>query len=129
MYDAYNQQNGVSSIISNLLAVLLKQFAKTNKDALRAVKVILLKDPLIHNFHGKFDMKLSQVVVLDLSSAEIDEDSFVGCDPSQISPPIDLKSSLDEASLASEAVDLNIKLMKWRVLPSLDLDMLKSTKV
>ena len=43
--------------------------------------------------------------------------------------PIDLKSSLDEATLASEAVDLNIKLMKWRVLPSLDLELIKNTKV
>ena len=36
---------------------------------------------------------------------------------------------MDEKSLASDAVDLNIKLMKWRVLPTLNLDMLKETKV
>lgn len=29
-------------------------------------------------------------------------------------------------SLARDAVDLNIKLMKWRLLPELDLDKVKS---
>lgn len=74
-------------------------------------------------------MKNSLVVTLNLSAAQIDTESYIGCDPNTIPPSIDLKSSLDEASLAADAVDLNIKLMKWRVLPSLDLDMIKTTKV
>lgn len=119
----------MSSALSNLLALLTRLFVKNKDDVLRSVKVILIKDPLIYNFHGKMDLKLSQEVIFDLSSADIDAEGYVGCDPTQIPPPIDLKSSLDEASLASEAVDLNIKLMKWRVLPSLDLEKIKSTKV
>jgi ubiquitin-like modifier-activating enzyme ATG7 len=35
---------------------------------------------------------------------------------------------MDEKLLARDAVDLNIKLMKWRMLPELDLDLIKSTK-
>ena len=30
--------------------------------------------------------------------------------------------------LADQAVDLNLKLMKWRIAPGLDLDKIKSTK-
>lgn len=35
---------------------------------------------------------------------------------------------MDEKILAREAVDLNIKLMKWRMLPNVDLELIKSTK-
>ena len=31
-------------------------------------------------------------------------------------------------SLADQAVDLNLKLIKWRIAPSLDLDKIKNTK-
>lgn len=96
---------------------------------LETTEFILIKDSLIYNYVGKIDFKNSLAVTFDLSKAIVDEESYIGCDPAQIPPSIDLKSSLDEATLASEAVDLNIKLMKWRVLPSLDLDLIKSTKV
>jgi ubiquitin-like modifier-activating enzyme ATG7 len=35
---------------------------------------------------------------------------------------------MDEKTLAKEAVDLNIRLMKWRLLPSLDIERLQQTK-
>ncbi|KYK60493.1 E1-like protein-activating enzyme Gsa7p/Apg7p [Drechmeria coniospora] len=35
---------------------------------------------------------------------------------------------MDPAKLADSSVDLNLKLMKWRVAPGLDLDLIKSTK-
>lgn len=35
---------------------------------------------------------------------------------------------LNPLSLASQAVDLNLKLMKWRIAPDLDLDTIKNTK-
>ena len=35
---------------------------------------------------------------------------------------------MDEKLLARDAVDLNIKLMKWRMLPNIDLELIKSTK-
>lgn len=42
---------------------------------------------------------------------------------------LDLKSFMDDRSLAKEAVDLNIKLMKWRLLPTLDIPKVQSKKV
>jgi len=42
---------------------------------------------------------------------------------------LDLKSLIDEKSLAENAVNLNIKLMKWRLCPELDIDVIQNTKV
>lgn len=40
----------------------------------------------------------------------------------------DLSSVLDPARLAENSVRLNIKLMRWRALPELDVDLLAETK-
>ncbi|ESZ98427.1 hypothetical protein SBOR_1089 [Sclerotinia borealis F-4128] len=39
-----------------------------------------------------------------------------------------LAQYMDPAQLADQAVDLNLKLMKWRIAPELDLDAIKNTK-
>ncbi|CAG9815585.1 unnamed protein product [Phaedon cochleariae] len=39
-----------------------------------------------------------------------------------------LKNSLDPLIISENAVDLNLKLMKWNLVPSIDLDKLKNTK-
>ena len=41
---------------------------------------------------------------------------------------VDLKSSLDPSTLCESSVDFNLKLMKWRLFPSFDLEKLHSTK-
>ncbi|KAL4457081.1 hypothetical protein ABPG74_014719 [Tetrahymena malaccensis] len=129
-FDPYNQNSGTHAYFTNLLALVLRLAEQKGiKNILPNLKFILLKDSLIYNFANKYDLKNSLVLSVDLSSAKIDAESYTGCDPNQIPPSIDLKSSLDEATLATDAVDLNIKLMKWRVLPTLDLELLKSTKV
>ncbi|EIW68710.1 hypothetical protein TREMEDRAFT_74150 [Tremella mesenterica DSM 1558] len=40
----------------------------------------------------------------------------------------DLGPMMDPSKLADQAVDLNLKLMRWRIMPSLDLDKIASTK-
>ncbi|EGC31572.1 hypothetical protein DICPUDRAFT_156564 [Dictyostelium purpureum] len=41
---------------------------------------------------------------------------------------ISLASTMDPLKLASQSVDLNLKLMRWRVMPSLNLEAIKDTK-
>lgn len=41
---------------------------------------------------------------------------------------VNLSSSMDPARLAESAVDLNLKLMRWRLLPDLDLETVSQTK-
>lgn len=38
---------------------------------------------------------------------------------------LSLKEQLDPKAIAEQAVDLNLKLMKWRMIPGLNLDILK----
>lgn len=42
---------------------------------------------------------------------------------------VNLKPLLDSQHLAIQAADLNLKLMKWRMIPTLDVDMLQNTRV
>ena len=42
---------------------------------------------------------------------------------------VDLKHVLDPLCLAENSVDLNLKLMRWRLVPSLDLDKISSTDI
>jgi ubiquitin-like modifier-activating enzyme ATG7 len=42
---------------------------------------------------------------------------------------VNLRPLLDQNHLAIQAADLNLKLMKWRMIPSLNVNMLQSTKV
>ncbi|GAP83291.1 putative ubiquitin-like modifier-activating enzyme atg-7 [Rosellinia necatrix] len=41
---------------------------------------------------------------------------------------VSLAESMDPARLADQSVDLNLKLMKWRISPDLDLDIIKNTR-
>jgi ubiquitin-like modifier-activating enzyme ATG7 len=45
-----------------------------------------------------------------------------------LSRTIDMGAYMDPARLADQAVDLNLKLIKWRIAPSIDLDIIKETK-
>ena len=39
-----------------------------------------------------------------------------------------MRSSMDPVKLAEASVDLNLKLMKWRLVPNLDLEKIKATQ-
>ncbi|CBY02400.1 hypothetical protein LEMA_P011870.1 [Plenodomus lingam JN3] len=41
---------------------------------------------------------------------------------------VDLSEYMDERKLADQAVDLNLKLIKWRIAPTIDLDVIKNAK-
>lgn len=47
----------------------------------------------------------------------------------QLGPRLaNMRASMDPAKLAEASVDLNLKLMKWRLVPGLDLDKIKNTR-
>lgn len=89
--------------------------------------MLLLKEFLIYNLEKDYQFKNSEIFELDLSEVKkADLSQRISHKKKVID--LDLKSFMDDKALAREAVDLNIKLMKWRLLPSLDIPKIQSRK-
>ena len=74
-------------------------------------------------------------IVLDIQIEPIQHDSefeFTGWEPNakgKLQPRlIDLSAIMDPKKLIESSVDLNVRLMRWRMLPSLDVEKISRTK-
>ncbi|KAK9706772.1 hypothetical protein RND81_07G150700 [Saponaria officinalis] len=84
---------------------------------------------------GFADMKLSLVGEAQISSQDGTDKNHLPQDfgwdlykRQKKTRSINLATSMDPTRLAESAADLNLKLMRWRALPSLDIALLSSTK-
>jgi ubiquitin-like modifier-activating enzyme ATG7 len=116
--------NHPAGVVRNLLARLSK--AGHSSVRLLAVKDILTSDPATCSL-GKsrvFDIQLP---------GDLEDPKYVGWEANakgKLAPRVvNLKSQMDPVELTNSAVDLNLKLMRWRMLPDLNLDKLAATKV
>ena len=127
--DSSNLDNATGYHTSTVLAFFawLRKEKLVEDERLKEVTIILLKDFIIYNKEGDFNFKNTRVVTIDASNIEID-DFENRLSYKKGKQEIDLKSFMDEQTLSKEAVDLNIKLMKWRLLPSLDIPKVQSAK-
>lgn len=111
-------------MLRNLL-VLVRQRFKLNK-----VQILCYRDVQSRRHEAR-----SRIIVLESNLNPQDtkempkvtgwERNMAG----KLSPRVThLAHYMDPNSLADQAVDLNLKLMKWRIAPDLDLDKIKSTK-
>ncbi|KAG0331401.1 Autophagy protein 7 [Podila humilis] len=109
--------------LRNLLALLQHQRKRTN------VKVLCLRE-----VPGKGDISSSKLLVAKLESyTQITETpKAVGWEKNaqgKAGPRLaDLAPLMDPARLADTAVDLNLKLMRWRLLPGLELEKVQNTR-
>ncbi|GKB29855.1 ubiquitin-like modifier-activating enzyme ATG7 [Tanacetum coccineum] len=88
--------------------------------------------------HGFADLDLSLVgeAMIDLQQSQAWQDqeyvpNAVGWELNKgkrVPRHINLSTTMDPTRMAISAADLNLKLMRWRALPSLDLNMLSGTK-
>ncbi|KAH3732602.1 autophagy protein 7 [Pelomyxa schiedti] len=106
--------------LRNLLVLLAVQFH------LRTVKILCYRD------QAPF-AETSQSVVIEISLPPPPEvANAVGWEPhpnGKIQPQfVSLSESMDPIKLATTAVDLNLKLVRWRMFPELDLNMLANTR-
>lgn len=73
-----------------------------------------------------------QSLKLDLENIETDTSKVSGWErtlQNKLGPKLsDLSSLIDPVKLAEQSVDLNLKLMKWRIVPELDLEILKTKR-
>lgn len=84
---------------------------------------------------GKREVEHSLVIEIDnFPTIELNEEDvqIVGWEKNQrekMGPRmVNLSSTMDPVKLAESAVDLNLKLMRWRLVPSLDLEKIAATK-
>ncbi|KAK2624944.1 hypothetical protein QTJ16_005313 [Diplocarpon rosae] len=111
-------------MLRNLL-VLIKRRFKLNK-----VQVLCYRD-----IHSRRHEARSRVIVLETESQAPDSDSMpkvTGWERNsnqKLSPKTtNLSQYMDPSQLADQAVDLNLKLMKWRIAPDLNLEKVKNTR-
>ncbi len=94
------------------------------------VELLLIKDAFSskikdYNFKASVSLKISNITqpqnLLDYYPKEITTSK-----PAVKST--DLKSTFDPTNIAEKAVDLNLNLIKWRMQPDLDIEVMKKTK-
>lgn len=131
--DSYNRTNGVTNQVLLLMAVLVKYLEKHSDLKQHATRIpfLFLKDPVYIGVSDPMALKNSIKLVFDLSQASIGKNKKgeVQIGSTNTSEKVfDLRKFMDPKSLSEEAVDLNIRLMKWRMAPELDLACLHSVK-
>ncbi|KAG0244754.1 Autophagy protein 7 [Actinomortierella wolfii] len=110
--------------LRNFLALLQYQFG------IRRIKILCFRE-----VPGKQDISASKIFTAELASAPtplIACPKAVGWEKNaqgKLGPRLaDLAPLMDPSRLADTAVDLNLKLMRWRLLPELQLEKVQSTR-
>ncbi|CAD6565237.1 MAG: Autophagy protein 7 [Cyphobasidiales sp. Tagirdzhanova-0007] len=105
--------------LRNILAYL------ANRHAVRRLRVICFRADLSESL-------TSLASLASFTAYHLQEPVSVGWEKNQagrLAPRMaDLGGIMDPRRLADQAVDLNLKLMRWRILPSLNLEKIKNTK-
>ena len=111
-------------ILRNLLALAQQRWR------LSEVQVLCYRDT-----HIKRDTASSLVLSLRTEISDTSDDSMPkvtgwerNLNGKLNSRVVDLSDHMDPKRLADQSVDLNLKLMKWRIAPELDLETIKSTR-
>jgi ubiquitin-like modifier-activating enzyme ATG7 len=123
-----------SQLLKNYIAKLRAYFNKNSQEKEMTLKVLSIRDKisklteeltLKDTFYMEFKFAKE-----DIQSAESSLLRLKDFDNNTIKGhTITLKDQMDPKVIAEEAVDLNLKLMKWRMVPGLNLEIFKQTKV
>ena len=109
-------------------APLRNFLARLSQSRSGQVSIIAIKDVISAN-----NVNLVNSVVFTVTLPEVPmEPDIVGLEPNakgKLGPRIaDLRPHMDPRMLAESSVSLNLKLMRWRLLPEIDLETVKNTK-
>ena len=112
---------------SNLLTNHVCRRVKQLKDG-KALNVLLIREK-ISKLSKQVTLKTSLQLILGNGDPTTEEVTLKPIDFANMKPKeTELKRFMDPGNLAEQAVGLNLKLMKWRQMPDLDLEILKETK-
>ncbi|XP_055859124.1 ubiquitin-like modifier-activating enzyme ATG7 [Episyrphus balteatus] len=85
-----------------------------------------------YNSEMKYGSSLIWTVQLPQNDEYMDDLKFVGWEPNKnnkMGPRmVSMRESMDPAKLAENSINLNLKLMKWRLVPDLNLETMAETK-
>ena len=111
--------------LRNLLALI----AYHHKDLLPGLSVLCWRDG---TRDGRRFVSKSLLFTIKSAAFDTDQPKCVGWEKNErgkMGPRVvNLSAMMDAKKLAESAVDLNLKLMKWRLLPEIDLDACHSAK-
>jgi len=112
--------------VRNLVVAL----AASNPGLLNQLEILCLR---VTTKEGVYTCGHSLVLKLKFEGERLTEmPSVVGWEKNekgQLGPRmVNMRSSMDPVKIAESSVDLNLKLMKWRLVPDLDLEHIKNTK-
>ena len=92
-----------------------------------------LEDTSFEEVDSSFEEEMDASVLLHVLVPDVYDNKAVGWELNARSKPgprsVNLRPLLDSQHLAIQAADLNLKLMKWRMIPSLQVEKLQSTRV
>lgn len=78
---------------------------------------------------------ISNSLIFKIDLIKVNDDDIIGStgweknEKNQAKPfVVNMSESMNSEKLAESAVSLNLKLMKWRIAPNVDLDVIKNTK-
>jgi ubiquitin-like modifier-activating enzyme ATG7 len=113
--------------LRNLLAYL-RAVAPTTS----AIRILSWRDSEIPSSTGSWKSRFGIVNAGFPAESPSEKPSAVGWEKNvqgKLGPRMaDLAPMMDPTRLANQAVDLNLKLMRWRIMPALDLDKVSSTR-
>ncbi|KAI0671985.1 E1-like protein-activating [Trametes maxima] len=130
--DPSAQPNNPGWPLRNLLAYLLARHPETS----RGVRVLCWRDADVPHapgaWKGRFGVVKQGAGEAAAATNALGRPAAVGWEKNvqgKLGPRVaDLAPMMDPTRLADQAVDLNLKLMRWRILPALDLDKVAGTR-
>jgi ubiquitin-like modifier-activating enzyme ATG7 len=112
---------------SNLLANHVSGRVKQLKNG-ETLNVLLIREK-VSKLSKEVNLKTSLQLILGNGEPANDQVTMMAIDIAKTKPKVtELRRFMDPGNLAEQAVGLNLKLMKWRQMPELDLEVLKETK-
>ncbi|KAL5040900.1 hypothetical protein BDW71DRAFT_192880 [Aspergillus fruticulosus] len=127
--DPSNYDEAPGWMLRNLLVLVKRRWGLTK------IQILRYRDGLSQRDYGRSIVIALEMKTSQLSNARAKDDRMPKVTGWERNPSgkltgrlVDLTEHLDPKRLADQSVDLNLKLMKWRISPNLDLERIKGTK-
>ncbi|CCD23999.1 Atg7p NDAI_0C03390 [Naumovozyma dairenensis CBS 421] len=127
--DTSNLKGTPSSLLQNLFTIYMND----QDDHIREIEVFFIRPSKESSFKETFRLQLEGKSKTDYALSLTSNLKVSGWERNmqgKLMPrAVDLSELIDPMKVADQSVDLNLKLMKWRIIPDIDLDIIKKQQV